>query len=199
MEPFNYFDKIFCINLDRRQDRWEHSQDEFNKVGIQGRVERFPAIEHKNGAAGCLMSHVACIKKAKELNLNNVLVFEDDVKFINSDIENLRLAIDTLKKIPDWDLFYLGGRLMKMASFISPHLIESRLWSAHAYAVNRCAFGRCAAPYLPIDIWYSYHMKSYCIYPLMAVQREGFSDIENREVSYKESAFRSTFESLAQK
>ena len=40
--PFDYFDKIYCINLDSRY-RWELAQKEFKKVGILGRVERFSA------------------------------------------------------------------------------------------------------------------------------------------------------------
>ena len=41
--PFDYFDKIFCINLDF-PDRWEQVQKEFDKVGILDRVERFSAL-----------------------------------------------------------------------------------------------------------------------------------------------------------
>ena len=45
--PFDYFDKIFCINLDSRPDRWEQVQKEFDKVGILDRVERFSALIKK--------------------------------------------------------------------------------------------------------------------------------------------------------
>ena len=45
--PFDYFDKIFCINLDSRPDRWESVQKEFDKVGILDRVERFSALTGK--------------------------------------------------------------------------------------------------------------------------------------------------------
>lgn len=38
--PFDYFDKIYCINLDSRTDRWERTQTEFEKVGIENRVTR---------------------------------------------------------------------------------------------------------------------------------------------------------------
>lgn len=41
--PFDYFDKIFCINLDSRPDRWELVQGEFRKVGIFDRVKRVSA------------------------------------------------------------------------------------------------------------------------------------------------------------
>ena len=39
--PFDYFDEIYCINLDHRKDRWQHAQEEFKKVGILDRVQRY--------------------------------------------------------------------------------------------------------------------------------------------------------------
>jgi hypothetical protein len=30
--PFDYFDKIFCINLDSRTERWELAQEDFIDV-----------------------------------------------------------------------------------------------------------------------------------------------------------------------
>ena len=38
-----YFDKIFCINLDSRSDRWEEAQKEFIKHSLN--VERVSAIQ----------------------------------------------------------------------------------------------------------------------------------------------------------
>lgn len=65
---FDYFDAIYCINLDRRTDRWETVQREFDKVGIRERVVRFSAIETpENGAIGCLLSHRAIIQKAQDM------------------------------------------------------------------------------------------------------------------------------------
>ena len=29
-----YFDKIYCINLDRRTDKWSECESEFDKWGI---------------------------------------------------------------------------------------------------------------------------------------------------------------------
>ena len=31
---FDFFDAIFCINLDKRPDRWVHAQEQFKKIGI---------------------------------------------------------------------------------------------------------------------------------------------------------------------
>ena len=42
--PLDFFDAIYCINLDERTDRWEHCLTEFEKLGISERVIRFSAI-----------------------------------------------------------------------------------------------------------------------------------------------------------
>ena len=44
MNPINnYFNKIYCVNLDRRQERWKEASDEFKKFSLD--VERFSAVD----------------------------------------------------------------------------------------------------------------------------------------------------------
>ena len=38
-----HFDKIFCLNLERREDRRERAESQFRSLGIQ--VDFFPAID----------------------------------------------------------------------------------------------------------------------------------------------------------
>ena len=72
--PFDYFNKIFLINLDKRTDRWESAQKELDKIGILERTKRFSAIENTiSGAQGCSASHLGIINHAKESELKNVL------------------------------------------------------------------------------------------------------------------------------
>ena len=39
--PFDFFEDIFCINLDSRKDRCELVNEEFKKIGIENKVKRF--------------------------------------------------------------------------------------------------------------------------------------------------------------
>ena len=119
--PFDYFDKIFCINLDSRPDRWEQVQKEFDKVGILNKVERFSARTSKNEGGptgknvrgklkwknldGTIMSHMTCVKYAKENNLKNVFIFEDDVYFKNYDQSKFMTALNCLET-ENWNLFF---------------------------------------------------------------------------------------------
>jgi GR25 family glycosyltransferase involved in LPS biosynthesis len=124
-----YFDKIYCLNLDRRPDRWIKVSEEFKKFNID--VERVSAIdgllledsllceynnknlsesesselgilENKNALA-CLLSHLEILKKSKELNHKKILIFEDDIKINDNFIKKVNL----IKEV-DWKLIYLG-------------------------------------------------------------------------------------------
>jgi len=110
MKPFDYFDEIYCINLDRREDRWELSQKEFDKIGILDKVTRFSAIEDDHAEKGCYESHLQCIFSARERGLDNVLIFEDDVAFLKCyDERKLEKSLEVLRRDDDWEFFYLGG------------------------------------------------------------------------------------------
>lgn len=121
----SYFDKIYCINLDRRKDKWYRVKKEFQKNSIN--VERWSAIDgeslvdisnfeknqnllSKRGelenkySLACLMSHLSVIKDAKINNYKKILIFEDDV--ILSD--NFSNKIEMIQNV-NWKLFYLGA------------------------------------------------------------------------------------------
>lgn len=110
MSAFDFFDRIYCINLDKRPNRWELSQKEFDKIGILDKVTRFSAIEDSNPEKGCFESHMECIFSAKKDGLNNVLIFEDDVAFLKCyEEKKFEASLNILKKQEKWEFFYLGG------------------------------------------------------------------------------------------
>ncbi len=92
--PFHFFEKIYCINLDHRTDRWQQCCDIFNEYGITDKVERFSAVQYKHkdqsyskamGQLGCSASHFEITKNALERKLENYLVLEDDFCFLDDD------------------------------------------------------------------------------------------------------------------
>lgn len=109
MKPFDYFDAIYCINMDKRPSRWEMAQREFEKLGILDRVERFSGIIHSQPKRGCFESHMKIIHDARENKLNNVFIFEDDVAVLSSyTLEKFTKSINYLKA-QEWEFFYMGG------------------------------------------------------------------------------------------
>lgn len=74
--------KIFYINLDKRNDRKEEIELELKNYGLFNLSERIQAIETPGqGILGCTMSHLNAIKLAKERRYTNVLILEDDFQF----------------------------------------------------------------------------------------------------------------------
>lgn len=156
--PFNYFDKIFCINLDSRPDRWELAQSEFDKIGILERVERVSAltteempydprpVKNRNesdllGQFACASSHNKCTKIAMQYNAKNYFVFEDDFYFKNYDKNYLNTCINELPS--DWRLFSLGYNTWSQKSIESYSVNLNKMYGfglAHAYAVNEGIF-----------------------------------------------------------
>ncbi len=125
----------FCISL-KHSSRRHTVAAEFERVGIKN-VAFFDAIDkrdvvvpelsvkrnivsdsgHMPGILACMMSHVELIKKAKDLKLPEICIFEDDVVF--SDDFNERIAyIEALDF--DYDLFTLGGHFDKPESKFTP-------------------------------------------------------------------------------
>lgn len=157
--PFDYFDKIFCINLDSRPDRWELAQDEFRKVGILDRVERVTAltteempydprpVKSRNtsdllGQFACASSHNKCTKLAIKYNAKNYLAFEDDFYFKDFDKDYLNTCIDELPS--DWRLFSLGYNNWSERAPIKSYSDNlNKMYGfglAHAYAINKNMF-----------------------------------------------------------
>jgi len=189
----DYFDKIYCINLDERTDRWEEAQKEFEKLNIEG-VERFSAIKNRKGAIGCRESHLSIIKQAKELGLKNVLIFEDDLLVINENETKINQTVGELDKV-EWDLVYLGATVDPNVGRVFPvteNLVRTNFaYTTHAYAINHTMFDFILerAPYHGIiDVFYCQHIvpmgKSFIFNPMVCIQQEGYSDIEEHQADY---------------
>jgi GR25 family glycosyltransferase involved in LPS biosynthesis len=125
----SYFDKIYCLNLDRRVDRWVKCKYQFKKYNIK--VQRWSAVEGDNipdeyfknivgkvitertasnlgilenkWALACLMSHSCIIKDAKIRGYKRILIFEDDIEIQENFMEEMKNVL----KI-NWKIIYPG-------------------------------------------------------------------------------------------
>lgn len=90
-QPFTQpIDRIVCINLDQRADRWQCVQLQLAHASWPfGSVERFSAIDGQKvpppmwwragaGAWGCYQSHVAEMRRAIQDDVKSLLILEDD-------------------------------------------------------------------------------------------------------------------------
>ena len=191
----NFVDRIFVINLDRRQDRWAHCVDQFAKLGLTN-VERFPGWDgvivngKPNGNAGCTASHRSILELTAYHKWRRVLVFEDDFEAVHSDTQERFAAI--LPELPEkWDLLYLGGHYAEEPiSRHSKHVIRcGRMHTTSSYIVTS-DHARRMAPNIsgigPIDTLFSGFARDslhYILQPRLFVQYSSFSDLTERDSS----------------
>jgi GR25 family glycosyltransferase involved in LPS biosynthesis len=188
----NMFDEFHLINLDNRPDRLEQSMKELEKLGIEDKVERFPAIQNDEGWRGCLASHFQILRFATYRN-HSAFIFEDDVEFIHDFRTTIEEASKELKDIK-FDMFYLGGNICNTITQISPHLGKlSHAQSTHAYGISIDNINKILNivnenQNKVLDLIYSEniipYMKCYITIPMACAQRDGYSNIENKEVNY---------------
>lgn len=193
-------DKIYCINLDRRPDRWELAAAEFEKHNLQ--VERFSAVDGHNvknkqrlslkpGLHGCTMSHYLIIDRARELGYKTIMVFEDDAVLHNNFTERLQLCMSYLPK--NWDMLMLGGSHRETPTLIHgrPYLKVNKTLTSHGYVIKESIYDRLLQKLkpmdTPIDCAFAELQQNSQVFipdPPLAWQRDGYSDIENRDMSY---------------
>ena len=64
--------------------------------------ERINAVYHERGNIGCTLSHIKCLKYAKEKEYDECIIFEDDISFK----KNMTLDMIEYPEI-DFDIFLL--------------------------------------------------------------------------------------------
>jgi glycosyl transferase family 25 len=199
----DYFDKIYCINLDRRKDRWNTVKTQFEKHNIE--VLRFDAIDGKNlnpnpylslGALGCLISHLSILKDAYENNFDKILITEDDVEFC----DNLNFKFFQYEnQLPKWDILYFGANHALCNSYepnppikISENIYKvEHAYALHCYCVNKSCYKTLIETISrmdsPVDVIISKIQKELNVYvfrPHLAWQSSGYSDIMETNVDY---------------
>ena len=192
----NYVDKIYCVNLDRRLDRWEETKVEMKRLGLEDRVFRYSAVDGKlvenkskllPGEYGLIVTHINILNEAIENGYENILIFEDDVEFINDFID-----IDKyFEKVPnDWDIIYLGGNHIQRPRPLNDRISRvTKTYTTHAMLVNRKCFKNLVDELskfsAQLDVIYTnLRLKLYTCTPSIATQRVSFSDIQGYNADY---------------
>ena len=199
------------INLESRKDRREHVEAQLAelKTADNGMVnlvaERFKAIPHViHGAIGCSMSHMRCIQIAKERDWDHVLVCEDDILFTNVPLFLTQLS-KFMATVPDWDVVLLAGNNIPPFEVVNDACIQiSNCQTTTGYIVRSHYYDTLIANYraginqlmrnptqkldYAIDRhWFELQRRDrwFLITPLSVVQREDYSDIEQRVTNYR--------------
>ena len=186
---------LYVINLKHRTDRWQHINNLFGKSFNLIRVD---AVKHKNGAVGCFMSHQKCIKMAKDKNMDNIIVLEDDCtiakSYKNNLAQKLREVKNYLEKRNDWDIF-LGGCNRTQTRNINGKLDcknnnllkinKGKCTHFMMYNKSSYDFFLSQDPTTNvIDLVWHCKLRAVVVVPFFAYQLPGKSDIEKQTLDY---------------
>lgn len=175
----------FVINLKERADKKEYIKNHLKNTSLS--YTFYNATKHSNPKRGCLESHLSIIKNALKSKMKYILILEDDCKFIK-DFSSMNIPPK------DWDMLYLGGTVHRILDRQYPGYARVQCWTTHAYIIN-LTNDKLVNKILEVENYDEeidrYYLEKihpnfncYVCDPMLAIQKEGFSDIENREVSY---------------
>ena len=190
--------KIFVINLEKRKDRLE----EVSQMLEDYQWERIEAIETTKGYYGCVLSHIKCLKKAKEEGLSEVVIMEDDFHFVGDG--------KFYFPPPECDVCLYSCKLNKKEDYNDNFykVIDGR--HTDFYLVKQHYYDRLISTFTEslMNLLNKYHHKNYldvywlenqkkdlflCPHIRLGFQREGYSDIvykeKNRETSLNQSVY----------
>ena len=202
------YDRVVCINLDRRPDNWKEFLNGIPADFPFGDVERFSAIDGKKcphpewwrgggGAWGCYCSHKRIIEDCLIDGVNSVLIFEDDALFCDDFAKKIEQYHDALPDDSQW--IYYGGQHLKRATRV-PKRVNDYVYKpynvnrTHAYGIIGQEAMRALYVHLNARNWYSPHhvdhhygelcqtgkLRVYCPANWLVDQRGGRSDVAGR-------------------
>lgn len=138
-DPWSFFDKIYCISIDTRNDRRTEAKKQFSRVNLLHRVEFVLVEKHPdNPEKGIFMSHMGCLRKGLQAGAKHILIFEDDVIFDKFEPQTLLDAVQFLDTHQEWNGFFLGAMSSGVTHTGSPSVLQIQYRClAHAYGLNR--------------------------------------------------------------
>ena len=201
LHQFHDIKNVLYINLDSRIDRRNHFEMAFNKIGLQ--LQRFQAIEKKNGAVGCTMSHIACLELAIKNKWDHVLVCEDDATITNPG-QLVYQVNQFFKKMGNhWDVLLLGGNNYQPFRQMSSECIRvGNCQTTTCYLVNSHYFETLLNNFktglrnlettneqqkYAIDQYWKHLQRMhrwYLIIPVSVIQRSDYSNISKQHTDY---------------
>jgi len=190
------------INLEHRKDRNESVIKELSKIQIQN-PQRFNAIEMKNGAIGCSLSHIKCIEIAIKRNYEYIMICEDDIEILNPSlfVENINKFLNSQI---EWDVVLIAGNNMIPYNFVTEYCIKiyncltttgyivknkyfSTLLNNYKEGVTKLMKEQSNSSYKIDKYWLSLQKKDnwYMIIPPTIIQKEDYSDIEKKVTNFR--------------
>jgi len=204
-----FFDKIYCINLDHRTDRWENCENQFLTKNIKN-VERVTPVNVQNdkpigvnrlGEWSLIKTHIKIIEEAKKIKYKKILILEDDFEICDLHPNYTKKSfeerfLDGLTHLPpDWDMLFLGNStITQNHTHIDGEIHKLGFCHcAHSVGINHTIFDTILnilqTADEPVDIMYSRLMKDFNIYgykPNLISQIASLSSLTMRFEDYEQ-------------
>lgn len=189
----------FIIHCRHRKDRKKKMTKQMRKKKVpQNSIKWYPVkLNEDNPAKGRFLSHMSIIRQAKKRYLKNVLIFEDDARFLTPS-----LSIPEPPK--GWDMLYLGGNVQKI--FDDEQTNTSTTWkkvaclTTHAYVIRNSMYNKILAKSkewlknkkYALDEFYCKEMhpecNNYILTPEYVLQFNGYSDVRKSRITYNQTS-----------
>ena len=184
--------KIFVINLEKRNDRLEEVSEMIKGYDW----ERIEAIETAKGYYGCVLSHIKCLKKAKEEGLSEVVIMEDDFHFVGDgefyfpppECDVCLYSCLLIKKEDYNENFYKINKAQHTDFYLVKEHYYDKLISIFTESLINLLNEYKKENYLDV-YWKKAQVEDLFLCPLIRLgfQRKGHSDIKNHEMDRKTS------------
>jgi hypothetical protein len=190
---------VVYINLEERTDRRAKIETELQTVFSKSKIHRYNAQKHAHGGIGCSLSQVGAIELAKRMKWPNVLVVEDDFVFATEDLKKGEGSfIEHYKKAHD--VILLGGTFVHCTNtgkvryaasaigyFVESHYYDTLLENFKT-GVEMFMKTNNYSEYACDRYWNRLQIKDewYIANPMICRQLKGYSDIEKKDVDYKD-------------
>lgn len=127
---------VWCINLITRGDKYEHSREQFEKIGLLDRIQYYRPEKYTGPIAqkGCWDSHKYCLEESAK-NGRNALIFEDDVVFDDNWVDQYTL-IEAAYTTTDWEILRLGSYVFAYDKEVIKGIWSGELNTTHAYFIR---------------------------------------------------------------
>lgn len=179
---WNTVDRIYCISVDRRQDRRESAATEFRRIGILSRVEFVIVSRHpEDHEQGIFESHLECMKRGTAAGAKTLAIFEDDIVFDRYTVDTLDNCARFMVERSDWDILFLGCLVSGSRKTGNRSVLEVRYRSlAHGYILTRSFAERILdIPWrrIPLDgVLRNLPGRYFAAYPSLAFQSNARTD-----------------------
>ena len=205
--PFDVFDQIYFVNLDKRTDRKYEMEQELQKMNVNPqKVTRISGVIDKFGALGCSKAHLNALLDCQSRGFDTCLILEDDFMFR----DGREATCDQLSKFwklnMTWDVLLFACNVQQFEVTDVNFLLRIKEGqTTSGYAINKAFLPKLIENVeagikiletynqqehdFCIDIYWKKLQSSHFWYtfsPLMGYQRESFSDIEQRVIEYND-------------